>query len=179
MQEMPVFYDSSVLVSRVDSARRAVIWGAVMTAITVAVLIGVLIHIQFGLNGRPGETWAMIRWVLAFSAGFSLLSLAGRAIWLYRQRAGLRGLGEGLAFVLSARGFQPASEEPLPWDQIDHIRASRGKWGHGYVLEVRRVDGAMRALPLEGLDILPGSLDAATRAYSSGRHGVDLAVVDD
>lgn len=176
---MPIFYDPTVLAGRVEQARRGVIWGAIMTGITVAILIGVLVYIQVGLGGRPGETWVLVRWVLAFSAGFTLLSLAARAVWFYRQRDGLRRVGDGLAFVLSARGFKPASEEPLAWDQIDHVRASRGKWGHGYALEVRRVDGATRALPLEGLDILPGSLDAATRAYSAGRHGVDLTVVDD
>lgn len=176
---MPIFYDHTVLAGRVDNARRGAIWGAVMTGITVAILIGVLIYLQFGLNGRPTETWSVVRWVLAFSAGFSLLSLAGRAVWLHRQRDGLRRVGEGLAFVLSARGFQPATGEPLPWDRIEHIRASRGRWGHGYALEVRRADGATCAFPLEGLDILPGTLDAATRAYSAGRHGVDLTVVDD
>lgn len=179
MQELPIFYDSTVLAGRVDSARRGVRWGAVTTGLTVAILIGVVLHIQFVLDGSPGETWSMVRWVLAFSAVFSLLSLTGRVVWLYRQRGGLRRLGEGLALVLSARGVQTMAEEPLPWCRIEEIRAARGKWGHGYALEVRAVDGSTQALPLDGLDILPGSLDAATRAYSAGRHGVDLAVVDD
>lgn len=179
MREMPIFYDPTVLAGRVASARRALIWGATMTGITLALLVGVVVHIQFGLAGRPGETWGMVRWVLAFSAAVSLVSVAARAIWLLRQRSGLRRLGVGLAFVLSARGFQAAPGEPLPWDQIEQIRAARGKWGLGYALEVRRVDGSTQALPLEGLDVLPGSLDAATRAYSAGRHGVDLSVVDD
>lgn len=179
MQEMPIFYDPTVLAGRVASARRAVITGAIMAGLTLAILIGVVIYIQIGLDGKPGETWSMIRWVLAFSAGFSLLSLAARAIWLHRQRAGLRVLGEGLACVLSARGFQADSAEPSAWEEIEQIRAAKGRWGHGYELEVRRADGLIQTLPLEGLGILPGSLDAATRAYSAGRHGVDLTVVDD
>jgi hypothetical protein len=179
MKELPIFYDPTVLKGRVASARHGVIWGAVTLGLTLVVLAGVLIHIQVNLDGTPGETWAMARWVLAFSAGFSVLTLVGRLVWFYRQRAGLRRVGEGLALRLSSGGVQTAADGPLPWDAIEEVRAARGKWGHGYSLELRGADGSTQTLPLEGLDLLPGSLDAATRAYSAGRHGVDLSVVDD
>lgn len=178
MQELPISYDPAVLAGRVAGARKTLRWATAGTAVSVFALVAVIVYIQVALDGTPDLTWEMVRWVLAFSAGFGVLGLVARLVWLTRLRGGLRQVGEGPAVVLSAQGLRSA-EGWTPWDEVEVIRAARGKLGHGYRLEVLRADGSTLSLPLEGLDILPGSLDAATRAYSAGRHGVDLSVVDD
>lgn len=177
MQELPIAYDTGILSERVAATRRSVLVSAIMTGVSVLGFVGVVLYIQIGRNGNAGEMWEMLRWVLGFSAGFGVLGVAARVFWLMRQRAGLAQIGQGIALVVSNRGIETADGK-FGWDDIGDVRAARGKLGHGYRLEVRHGAGSL-TLPLEGLAILPGSLDAVTRAYSAGRHGVDLSVVDD
>jgi hypothetical protein len=178
MRTLPIAYDPAVLATRIDSTRRSVHWSLVATGISVVAFVGVVLYMQIGRDGSVEPTWVMLRWLLAFSAAAGVLGLVARVFWLIRLRSGLKQIGDGLAMVLSASGIQ-TGQTHVPWDQVDRIQAVRGRLGHGYQLEIRRVDGSVFSLPLEGLDILPGSLDAATRAYSAGRHGVDLSIVDD
>lgn len=178
MQELSIVYDPTVLHERVRAQRSRVVMGFITTGVTIVVAAGLLLYVQLARNGEAGEVLGMLIWVLSISAAIGVVVQIGRLVWLGRLRGGLRAVGEGLAFVLSSRGIAHAGGE-VEWDEVSRVAAAKGKLGHGYLLRVERDNGSRLDFPLEGLSELPGSLDSATRAYSSGRHGVDLSVVDD
>ncbi|PFG68772.1 hypothetical protein B0O41_3619 [Propionibacteriaceae bacterium ES.041] len=178
MQQLPIFYDPLRAEQRIGAQRRRVIWGLVSTGISVAGLAALFLYGWLVTKSQPGETGQLLRWVLAFSSITGLISLLANLLWLRALRNARREVGDGLALTLSHRGIETA-EGPLGWEQVARVRAANGRPGHGYRLDIIGTDNQVRAFPLDGLALLPGSLDSATRAYSSGRHGVDLTVVDD
>lgn len=178
MQELPIAYDPSVLRARVGAQRGRVIRGSISTGVTVIALVGLLLYVYLGRDGQMGEMLGMLSWLLGFSAVIGVVVLVGQIVWLSRLRKGLAGVGSGLAMIVSGSGIEYAGGR-AEWTEVARLAAARGKPGHGYLLRIDRTDGSGMSFPLEGLDILPGTLDAATRAYSAGRHGVDLTVVDD
>lgn len=175
---LPIVYDAQVVAARVAGERGRVILNGVSTGITVAGLAGVLLYVWLARQWVFDDVFGMLTWFLSFSAVIGSMILVARLVWLSRLRAELRAVGEGVALVVSAWGIGSA-EGDAAWDDIAHVAATRGRIGRGYRLRVERVDGSAFDFPLEGLGILPGTLDAAVRAYSAGRHGVDLTVVDD
>lgn len=123
----------------------------------------------------PGE----LTWILAISLGLTLLLCLAHTLWFVRRRGERKATGTGPALVMSPDGVQTA-DGAIGWDDLELLRAIPGaKRGFGYRLEALARDGRSLKVPLEALDMLPGTLDAAARAYSYGRHGVDLSVVDD
>lgn len=176
--QLSVRYDTGVLAARMASERGRAIFNSISTGITVAALIGVLLYVWRAHQWQFSEVFAMLTWVLSLSAAIGIATLVARLVWLARLRAGLRAVGEGVAMGLSSWGIE-YTDGHAAWDEIAHVAAARGKLGHGYRLRVERTDGSSFDFPLEGLGILPGTLDAAVRAYSTGRHGVDLSVLDD
>lgn len=144
------------------------------------ILSGVGLLIVGGLYLWRGDTFpGEISWVLIASLSLTLLLCLGHALWFVRLRGERKVTGTGPALVMSPDGVQTA-DGAIGWDDLDQLRAIPGaKRGHGYRLEALATDGRSLTVPLEALDMLPGTLDAAARAYSYGRHGVDLSVVDD
>ncbi len=176
MQELPVLYDRSALEEKVAAQRSRVTFGFVSAGISVVLLVAVVLWNQFGRTGEPSMVWAMIQWVLVWAAVSGVVILGFNIVWLTRLRAGVRQVGEGLAFLMSGRGIHHANGT-LAWPEIASLVAAKGKVGHGHQLRIEGADGSSVVFPLEGLGLLPGTLDAATRAYSSGHHAVDLSAL--
>ncbi|OYO23477.1 hypothetical protein CGZ93_05925 [Enemella dayhoffiae] len=178
MQQLPVFYDPERVEQRIGAYRRRVIWQAVSAGLSVAALAVLFLHSWLVAKGQPGEVGQMLRYVLTFGAVIGLVMLLIQLLWLRRLRAARREVGDGLAMLLSHRGIETA-DGAMPWEDITRVAVANGRPGHGYRLDIVTADRGACAFPLDGLNLLPGSLDSATRAYSAGRHGVDLTVVDD
>lgn len=175
---LPIVYDTGVLAERVASVRGRAVFNAISTGLTLAGLIGVLLYVRVARQGQFDDVFSMLTWVLSFSAAVGAATLVARLVWLARLRAGLRSVGQGVALVVSSWGIEYADGHAA-WDEIARVAVAKGKLGQGYRLRVERIDGSWFDFQLEGLGILPGTLDAAVRAYSTGRHGVDLSVLDD
>lgn len=178
MQQLPVLYDPERVEQRIGVQRRRTIWGLISTALSVAGLAALYLYGLLVTKGQPGETGQLLRWVLGFSSVTGLISLLANLLWLRALRRARWAVGQGLAMQLSHRGIETV-DGMLGWDEISRVRAANGRLGQGYRLDIVGTDQRVRTFPLDGLALLPGTLDAATRAYSSGRHGVDLSVVDD
>jgi hypothetical protein len=58
------------------------------------------------------------------------------------------------------------------------LTTARGKWPSGPLLRAVATDGGRVDIPLEQLPVLPATLDSTVRAYSGGRHGLDLSALD-
>lgn len=176
--QLPVVYDTGVLAARVAGERGRAIMNGISTGITVVGLAGVLLYVRLARQWVFDEVFGMLTWFLSISAVAGIAILVARLVWLSRLRAGLDAVDEGVAFVVSSWGIEYADGHAA-WDDIAHIAAAKGRLGQGCRLRVERLDGSGFDFPLEGLGILPGTLDAAVRAYSAGRHGVDLSLLDD
>ncbi|MDO5681900.1 MAG: hypothetical protein Q4G46_03625 [Propionibacteriaceae bacterium] len=176
---MPIYFDRQVLAGRAASERRRVIMNAVSLGITLVGLGAVLIYVFASREGQFGNITGLATWLLSVSAVISLVTLGARLVWFRRLRAAADAVGEGLALVVSRWGIQCASGQSA-WESIDGVAVAKARrWGSGYRLRVDRSDGPAFDFPLEGLSSLPGTLDSSIRAYSSGRYGVDLSVLDD
>lgn len=163
----PEVVERKVSTTRVSLAIRLVISG-----ISLAVLGGLYAW-------RRSQFSDEVVWLLGLSVGVTLLICLGHFLWYRRIRSERRVTGQGPALVMSSSGVETA-EGSMSWEQLEQLRAIPGaRRGHGYRLEAVGQDGRSLKVPLEALDMLPGTLDAAARAYSYGRHGVDLSAVDD
>ncbi len=50
--------------------------------------------------------------------------------------------------------------------------------GRGTMVRLTAVDGRQADVPLGHVTVFPATLDSTARAFSGGRHGVDLAALD-
>lgn len=176
MQELPVLYDRSALQEKISAQRGRVVFGSVSAGISVVLLVAVVLWNHFGRSGEPDLVWSTIQWVLLWAAISGVVILGANIGWLMRLRSGLRAIGDGLAFMMSGRGIHHANGA-LAWADISGLAAAKGKAGLGHQLRIEGLDGSSVAFPFQGLGLLPGTLDAATRAYSSGRHAIDLTAL--
>ena len=176
MQELPVLYDRSALEEKVAAQKRRVTFGFVSAGISVILLVALVLWNRFGRTGEQSMVWEMIQWLLVWTAVSGVVILGVNIVWLMRLRAGMRQVGEGLAFLMSRRGIHHANGA-LTWPEITSMAAAKGKAGHGHQLRIEGTDGSSVVFPLEGLGLLPGTIDAAARAYSSGHRAVDLSAL--
>lgn len=106
--------------------------------------------------------------------------LAVMYFFLWQARRALGRVGHGQAFRISAQGMELGAAETgrrVPWSEIDGLSA-QSRAGHGPHLVVAMRDATTWSVPLDFLDALPGTIDSALRAFSGGRHGLDLSRLD-
>lgn len=170
--QLVVNHAPEVVERKVSATRLSLTLRLILSGVGLLVLAG--LYLWRG-SSFPGE----VSWILMVSLGFTLVLCLVHALWFFRLRGERKVTGTGPALVMSPDGVQTA-DGAIGWDELEQLRAIPGaKRGFGYQLEVLAHDGRSLTVPLEALDMLPGTLDAAARAYSYGRHGVDLSVVDD
>ncbi|MBO0812963.1 MAG: hypothetical protein J2P23_13085, partial [Microlunatus sp.] len=58
------------------------------------------------------------------------------------------------------------------------LTTAKGTWPAGPMLRAVSTDGSHLEVPMEQLKVLPATLDSTVRAYSGGRHGLDLSALD-
>ncbi|HSN42939.1 MAG TPA: hypothetical protein VLR88_02650 [Propionibacteriaceae bacterium] len=106
--------------------------------------------------------------------------LAAIYLSLWRARRALGRVGQGQAFRLTARGMELGTSETgrrVDWAEIERLGAE-ARPGHDPHLVVVMRDSSRWSVPMNFLDALPGTIDSATRAFSGGRHGLDLSRMD-
>ncbi len=54
----------------------------------------------------------------------------------------------------------------------------KGGLGRGPVLRLTLADGRQVGVGLDQISVFPATLDSTARAFSGGRHGVDLTALD-
>lgn len=174
--QLPISYDPAIPQRRVATAQRQLIGSAVSAGISLVIFL-VLFFVGRSRE-RIDDLFTLFFLASALSSIVGLLILGARIFWLVRAQMAAREVGEGLALVLSGAGVQIAAGS-VGWEEVSRVAVAKGRLGFGYRLRIERHDGQYVVFPLEGLGILPGTLDAAVRAYSAGRQGVDLSVLDD
>lgn len=169
--ELVVAYNAVPTASRVARARQTLVFRAISAVVSLAIVIFLLRVV--------GQDWAAtVRW------GTFLVWGVVTAVWfalsiisLVRARADLQRVGVGPALVLSPQGVQIDGRR-FTWPEVAAIKVVGSDVGAGPRFVVEPVSGESASIPLSFLDAMPGTLDSAARAYSLGRHGVDLARLD-
>lgn len=150
-------------------------WGRVVSlGVTVVVLVLLYRFGGFRLQGQGFLTVYGV--VLAISVGWFVGYLVA---WLRARRA-LARVGRGTAVRIGRPGIQVATTF-TPWSEVSGIGVVRGRLfrgGRRPRLEVRRTSDPPVSVPLDQFEVHPATLDSTARAYSGGRHGVDLAALD-
>ncbi|MDR1449767.1 MAG: hypothetical protein LBI84_06150 [Propionibacteriaceae bacterium] len=108
---------------------------------------------------------------LAYSLIWLLLAVVGRTA----ANRVLRRIGQGVAVRIGRDGIGIAGVF-LPWPAIAEVTTRRASaFGAGPALAVRAATGAVCRVPFLYLDVKPGTIDAAVRAYSLGAWRLDTA----
>ena len=58
------------------------------------------------------------------------------------------------------------------------IDTIKGGLGRGPRVRLVLTDGRQAAVPLDQINVFPATLDSTVRAFSAGRHGVDLSALE-
>jgi membrane protein YdbS with pleckstrin-like domain len=171
IEELAVPYDPSRAEEKVRRRRR-MMWSRVVSlGITVAVVIGLYL-------------WQRSRSPGAGLIGVSVAIVAASVAWLvayliaYRRARKERDeVGTGFALRIGRPGVQVAGLF-APWPDVAALATTRGGLGRSARLQLTTEGGAVASVPLDQVDVRPATLDSTARAYSAGRHGVDLNALD-
>jgi hypothetical protein len=106
--------------------------------------------------------------------GYSLIWLLIAVIGLITARTVLNRIGQGLAMNIGRWGIG-VLDSSASWSQITEITTTRGGIGTGPALVVKTTQGDLKRIPLMHLDAMPGTIDAAVRAYSGGSRWLDTS----
>jgi len=129
------------------------------------------------LQGRALGTAASLA-LFGAGLGYSIVWLVMALVGLGRARRVLRVMGRGVALRLSPWGVD-VHGATLPWSQVTAVTARHHRLSaYGPDLAIETADGRRLKLPWLFLDTLPGSVDAAVRAYTAGTRHLDVSRLD-
>jgi hypothetical protein len=171
IEELVVPYDPSQVHAGVQRRRRAVRSRLVSLVVTVVVLV--LLY-EFGGTRLQGAGFLA---VYGIALVISLAWFAGYLVAYLIARRELGTLGSGTAVRIGRPGVQVGSVF-APWPEVSALAVVSGGLGRSPRLELRRTTGEPASVPLNQLLVHPAMLDSTARAYSAGRHGVDLAALE-
>jgi hypothetical protein len=89
----------------------------------------------------------------------------------------MRTVGNGVAIRIGPPGIQVAGVS-ASWRQVAKIDTMKGGLDRGPQLRLTLTDGRHAAVPLDQVTVFPATLDSTVRAFSAGRHGVDLSALE-
>ncbi len=171
IDELIVPFDDRQLVERVRRRKRG-LWSRV---ISLGITLAVLAVLYFFAGGREQGTGVF--GVYGVILGISVAWLVGYLVAWLRARRALGRIGTGTAVRIGRPGIQVARTF-VPWAEVTGLAMVRRR-RQGTAFEVSRLSGPPVSVPLEQFDVHPATLDSTARAYSGGRHGVDLGALDD
>lgn len=168
-----VNYDAGPAGERADRWRRLVRGRIISLVITVVVLVVILVWQRERFLDDPAPMIVVYSLVLLAAIGW----LVG--VWLaYRAtKRTVASVGQGVVLQVTRRGVEVAGQ-PIAWSDLTSLAVAKGRWPTGPLLQATRTDGSTVAVPLEQIPVLPATLDSTFRAYSAGRHGLDLSALD-
>ncbi|HYP45386.1 MAG TPA: hypothetical protein VEQ66_09355 [Propionibacteriaceae bacterium] len=170
IEELAVAYDPSELERKVWRRRRLVRSRLVSLVITAVLLVA--------LYAWRREDFTRGYLILcAVFVGLSVALLVGAVVAHRRARRELARMGQGTALRIGRTGVELAGSF-VPWSEVAAMRAVTGRWGRHERLQLTRTGGEPLEVPLNQMSVRPATLDLTARAYSAGRHGVDLAALD-
>lgn len=171
VEALAVPYDSKAADDRVARRRQQIKMRLISLGITVVVMIIFYLWRRQDLTGA----FFVIGYVLVFVIAFAWLAFHWIGYKLaQRERA---EVGQGTALRIDRTGVELAGVFAA-WPQVAGLAAVKGGFFRAERLQLARTDGEPVSVAFEALGVRPATIDQTARAYSSGRHGVDLSELD-
>jgi hypothetical protein len=92
-------------------------------------------------------------------------------------KRGFAALGSGTAIRIGPPGIQVAGLS-ASWPEVAAVGTVKGGLGRNALLRLTTSDGRRADVPLDQITVFPATLDSTVRAFSAGRHGVDLSALE-
>ena len=171
ISELVVPYDPAPLTGRVERRRRLLRSRLISLVITIAVLLLIYLWQRENLDG------AFFVVLCAIVLAVSLVSIGITAALLIMAKGELRGMGSGTAIRIGPAGIQVAGLS-ASWPEVVVVNTVKGGMGKDPRLRLTTTDGRRADVPLDQITVFPATLDSTVRAFSAGRHGVDLSAIE-
>ena len=170
LTELVVAFNPAFTQARRSRAR----WAFGFRVAGMVLSFGICLFIYFQL----GQEWSLIMVAAMFGVWFSVSAfwlVVSAVSWVSASRD-LRRIGTGPAVTVSSSGIG-LNGRRFAWPEVSRVWAAGGYSGAGPKLVVQTYAGDWEQIPFSFLDVMPGTLDAALRAY--GRPGLDVRPLDD
>ncbi|MDO4783869.1 MAG: hypothetical protein Q3997_02115 [Propionibacteriaceae bacterium] len=170
LTELVVAFNPALTQARLSRAR----WAFGFRAVGMALSLGICLFIYF----QFGRDWSLLMTVGMFGVWMSVSAfwlVVSIVSWVGASRD-LNRIGVGAAVTLSSSGIG-LNGRRFAWPEVSRVWAAGGYSGAGPKLVVQTYAGDWEQIPFSFLDAMPGTVDAALRAY--GRPGLDLRPLDD
>lgn len=171
ISELVVPYDPEPLTEKVERRRRLLRSRLISLVITIAVLVLIYLWQRESLDA------AFFVVLCAIVLAVSLVSIGITVALFVMAKREFRGLGRGTAIRIGPAGIQVAGLSAA-WPDVVAINTIKGGVGRDPRLRLTTTDGRRADVPLDQVTVFPATLDSTVRAFSAGRHGVDLSAID-
>jgi len=171
ISELVVPYDAALIAEKVSRRRRMMRSRLVSFGITMVVLIGLYLWQRDQLQGVGFVILSGL--ILTVSAALFVVFL----VRYLQARKELGSVGSGTAIRMGPPGIQVAGLF-APWPEVASLAAVRGRLGRSPVLQLTTLSGSQAGVSFDQIPTYPATLDSTARAFSGGRHGVDLTALD-
>lgn len=171
VEALAVPYDSTAADQRVARRRQQIKMRLISLGITVVIMIIFYLWRREEMAG----SFFLVGYLLVFAIAFGWLAFhyIGYRI-AQRERA---DVGQGVALRIDRTGVELAGTF-APWPQVAGLAAVKGGFLRAERLQLSRTDGEPVSVAFEAMAVRPATIDQSARAYSAGRHGVDLSELD-
>jgi hypothetical protein len=170
IEELVVRYDRAQVAQRVARRRRQLRSQLVSLVITVLLVVGFSVWLS-----TQGQPIGIVVSVLVVLASFGWV--VGSFVLYRRARSELAAVGEGVAIRIARRGAEVGGLD-ASWSEVAALRIVKGGWGRSPRLELARTTGESATVALDHVTVRAATLDSTARAFSAGRHGVDLEALE-
>ncbi|HEY6811752.1 MAG TPA: hypothetical protein VI074_03585 [Propionibacteriaceae bacterium] len=171
ISELVVPYDPGPLTDKVERRRRLLRSRLLSLGITIALLLLIYLWRREDLGG------AGLIIIFGIVLGVSLLWLLASIVLYFLAKREMGTVGNGVAIRIGRPGIQVAGLD-APWRQVAKIDTIKAGLDRGPRLRLTLADGRHAAVPLDQVTVFPATLDSTVRAFSAGRHGVDLSALE-
>jgi len=171
IEELAVPYDPALVFGKVSRRRRMM--RSRLISLGLSVIIVVALYLWLPVEAT-GVSYLVLTAVLL---GVSLVWFLVVLVSYRRAKAELAGLGAGTALRIGRAGVEVAGLF-AGWPEVAGLAVVKGGLGRSPQVALTLVDGRRSTLPLDQVSVFPATLDSTARAYSAGRHGVDLSALE-
>lgn len=170
IEELSIPFDPSQMEDKVRHRRRRMKSRLISLIITV-----VLLALLYAWKRAEfiGGYFALCAALL----GVSLAWFVGYLVAYLLAKRELARVGQGTAVRIGRAGVELRGTF-VGWSEVAALRTATKRWGRAPRLELSRHFGEPLTVPLNQMTVRPATLDLTARAYSAGRHGVDLSALD-
>ena len=171
ISELVIPYDPGPLTEKVERRRHLIRARLLSLGITIALMV--LIYVWQG-DALRSVGFIII---LAIVLGTSLAWLVASVFLYFLAKREAKTIGRGVAIRVGPPGIEVAGLS-ASWPHVAGIATIKGGFDRGPRVRLTLIDGRKADVPLDQVTVFPATLDSTVRAFSAGRHGVDLSALE-